>query len=174
MKEVKNIEGQTQKLYKEGIFDRLNHYMKRVGAAGLVAGALALGPMGCDEVDGGCDYDLPPAAISQFQPAVGTYTFSSRGCFCVSEGGQSILFASDCFRYDTIRVINGRFMNEWGEIGWCGSHHCPTDGYGISGVFVSPTRAEGVIKYANGCSILSDFNFVAEFKDAEVDCNPFK
>lgn len=106
---------------------------------------------------------------TEIVPKLGQYTFNQRGNFSVIENSQTgqryVHFASDSYRFDDLLVINGAFYFEWGQIV---KGHYPSDGYAISGSFVSETRATGYIKYAGSGHILSEGNFVAELKSSST------
>jgi hypothetical protein len=110
---------------------------------------------------------MPVPNKTGINPTTGEYSFSKDGCFeVVKEGCEKyVRFASDCSRFDEIPVENGAFIYRWGQIG---GTHCPTDGYAISGSFVTKDRAEGTIKYAQGCVITSEAKFVAKLKVLHV------
>ena len=94
-------------------------------------------------------------------PEVGVYQFSQQGCFEVREnssGERYVVFAADCWNYQTIELHDGSFAYAWGEIG---GTHCPTDSFGISGRFESPTKAAGMIKYAQSCQVVRTASFSA-------------
>ena len=82
-------------------------------------------------------------------PGEGDYSFSQRGVFRVK--GYSLQFSVDNYRYDDITVVNGAFYNTWGTAdgATCPNCSCPTDGYGISGHFLTSTSAEGEIAYGS-------------------------
>jgi hypothetical protein len=109
-------------------------------------------------------WDIPAPPRTGVDPIPGSYSFTPRGCFRVAEdvttGIKFVIFSSDCLRFDTIEVRQGGFSNTWGEIG---GTQCPTDAYAISGSFISPTRAEGIIKYGvTDCQTAPEASFVAE------------
>jgi hypothetical protein len=118
----------------------------------------------CGSEDGGGSWDLPKPSETGIDPLPGSYSFSQKGCFKVIQDTASskkfVVFASDCFRSDQIEINRGAFRNTWGQID---GTHCPTDAYGISGSFVTPTRAEGTIKYGFDCEVTSEAAFTAEF-----------
>jgi hypothetical protein len=136
-------------------------------AAGL--GAIA------DCADGGPIPTPTPAA----DPETGCYVFDHRGCFEVrfenpeapDPSSKVVAFAADCasatpankcsmgcFRADTFAITDGRFAHRHGEIG---GTDCPTDGYAISGAFVTTTRAEGTIEYSFDCQVVAELTFTA-------------
>ena len=123
--------------------------------------ALASAPLsGC----GGSDpsWGLERMAATGVDPQLGLYSFSATGCLEViaeSDSGRKIVrFSPDCFRHDSIAIEAGAFFNEHGSIN---GTNCPTDSYAITGAFTSPTRAEGIIKYAQNCSVNQTTIFVA-------------
>ena len=99
---------------------------------------------------------LPDPPHTGVSPRDGKYTFSAQGCFSVA--GSAIAFARDCTRFDTIAVVQGGFINRWGDIG---GTNCPTDGYAISGPFDTTATASGTIKYAAGCQVTESSSFTA-------------
>lgn len=108
-------------------------------------------------------WDLPEPERTGIEPLPGDYTFNQRGCFSVraDDGRKVVVFGADCFRFDEIKIEEGGFRHEHGEID---GTHCPTDSYGISGTFKTETRAEGVIKYAFDCEITEEARFIAEHR----------
>ena len=107
-------------------------------------------------------WDLAQYEDTDMVPNTGVYEFSATGCFEVvddPESGDRILFyASDCFNYRRMEVLNGTFYGTWGDID---DTHCPTDSFGISGQFITPHSAVGVIKYASDCHIFESLEFTA-------------
>jgi hypothetical protein len=122
----------------------------------------------------GCPIPSPGA-----DPAIGCYVLDRRGCFAVrfenpdapDPSRKVVAFAADCasatpadacrsgcFRSDAFPVIDGRFSHRHGEIG---GTDCPTDGYAISGAFVTPTEAAGTIEYSADCRVIAALSFVA-------------
>lgn len=69
-----------------------------------------------------------------------------------------VYFSADGYRYDWIPIEDGAFYWEHGQIN---GYDSPTDGYAISGQFVTPTRAEGIIKLAITGHIMAEATFVA-------------
>lgn len=110
------------------------------------------------------DWNMPSPRQTNIVPKMGTYTFNRQGCFQLIEdnigGPKFLVFSRDCYRKDKIFINNGSFSHEWGEIN---GTHCPTDAYAISGAFVTPTRAEGVIKSGYDCKLTGEEKFIAEF-----------
>jgi len=53
----------------------------------------------------------------------------------------------------------GTFRIEWGEIG---GTHCPTDGFCMTGHFVSPTQAVGEVYNSFACKVTGSFEFTAQ------------
>ena len=135
-------------------------------SAGLVLAVTML--VGCE--DGGSESDTNPNAATKTPetsatgvvPSLGTYGFSCRlqGYwnlsihFRVQEGTSStqqvISFSMDGYAFYGIPVNNGRFYYVnglwWGTPSDSGNAY-PTDGFAISGHFVSSDRAEGTISY---------------------------
>ncbi len=120
-----------------------------------------------------------PTPTPGADPAIGCYVLDRRGCFEVRFEDQDtpdpsrkvVAFAADCasttpadtcatgcFRTDTFLVTDGRFSHRHGEIG---GTDCPTDGYAITGSFVSTTRAEGTIEYSRDCAVVAELTFAA-------------
>lgn len=127
---------------------------------------MLVGALGISLILSGCPppgWDLPEPESTGVDPLPGNYTFSQRGCFSVREaaGRKSVVFASDCFRFDAIEMEEGSFSHEHGEIG---GTHCPTDAYAMAGSFTSATRAEGTIKYGFACEITEETTFIAELR----------
>lgn len=56
-----------------------------------------------------------------------------------------------------LQVQDGAFSFEHGEIH---DTKCPADGYAISGHFVNPVQAEGVVVYATDCDFAASDDFV--------------
>jgi hypothetical protein len=96
----------------------------------------------------GWNMSRPPE--TNITPQPGEYTFSQEGCFSVSADGGNVVFARDCFRSDSIPIVNGSFAYTHGEIG---GTDCPTDSYSISGSFTDTNTASGKISYATNCQI---------------------
>jgi hypothetical protein len=107
-------------------------------------------------------WDLARVAPTNVEPQAGAYRLDVPGCFSVRSdpvsGQKKLEFSSDCFRSDLIAIDAGAFFHEHGQIG---GRDCPTDGYAISGAFVSPTRAEGTLKSAFDCRVTATRQFVA-------------
>ena len=107
-------------------------------------------------------YNINSFSATGIVPEEGSYSFSQKGVFKVivdgATGLSSVRFSSDGYRFDTFPVQNGSFQMRWGQINGV---HCPSDGYAISGHFVSPTSAKGEIVYAWDCQERSRGNFVA-------------
>jgi hypothetical protein len=131
------------------------------GACLLLLLALASCYVVTEERDEKGSWDLPEANETGVTPSPGVYSFSEEGLFEVAEddGAYVLRFSVDGYRWDEIEIENGGFRYAWGEIN---GTDCPTDSYAISGGFVEPTRAEGVIKYASGCDLKKKASFVAE------------
>ena len=131
----------------------------------LLIGVLLLGAA-CDSgSDDSAEHDgweLAQYSETDVIPNVGIYEFSATGCFEVRqdpEMDQRILFyASDCFNYRRMEIVNGTFYGTWGDID---GTHCPEDSFGISGHFNTPQSAAGIIKYATDCAIYESLEFTA-------------
>jgi hypothetical protein len=95
-------------------------------------------------------------------PNTGIYEFSATGCFEVIDDPDSsnrlLFYASDCFNYRRMEIINGTFYGTWGDID---GTHCPEDSFGISGHFNTPHSAVGTIKYAVECEVFESLEFTA-------------
>jgi hypothetical protein len=116
---------------------------------------------GCGNTDEG--WDIPEPATTGIEAQSGSYTFNQPGCFSVIKdvgSGQSyVYFSRDCYRYDAITINQGAFFHIHGEIG---GTDCPTDAYAISGLFISPGKAEGIIKYGYDCKVTGEAFFTAD------------
>jgi len=134
----------------------------------LWIGALLLGLLlvwnGCDSDSSINDdgWDLTTYAEANVIPNIGVYEFSATGCFEVTDdpdsGGRIVFYASDCFNYRRMEIVNGTFYGTWGDID---GTHCPEDSFGISGHFKTPQSAAGTIKYAANCTIYESLEFAA-------------
>ncbi|MBP7831283.1 MAG: hypothetical protein KA248_15350 [Kiritimatiellae bacterium] len=117
---------------------------------------------GCDG-NGEDGYGLDSFSATGIDPETGAYSFSQEGHFAVivdwSTGIRSLRFSRDGFRFDNIPIQNGTFFMEHGEVN---GTDCPTDGYAISGHFVTSTRAEGRVAYATDCEVTSRQDFTAQ------------
>lgn len=117
---------------------------------------------GCESGDD-TGYGLRGYTSTGVTPEAGSFSFNQEGSFSVVDdpatGLRSVRFSRDGFRYDHIPVQNGTFFLEHGEIG---GTHCPTDGYAISGHFVTSTVAEGQIAYATDCRVTARVEFAAQ------------
>lgn len=137
----------------------LQHPSQKRAWPGVVLAVLtSLLGAGCqDEKEG---YGIDRVGGSGIVPSDGAYTFSARGVFSVEEStsGKVLKFGAGGGRLDAIPIENGAFYYEWGQIG---GTHCPTDGYAISGRFVSATQAEGNIAYAFACKVTDRVSFTA-------------
>jgi hypothetical protein len=107
-------------------------------------------------------WDLARSVPTGIVPEMGTYRFSEGEHFEIVDGGGllNIRFSMDGYRWDTFYIYGGAFYNEWGGIY---TRHCPTDGYAISGHFLTPTYAEGEIDYMDSfhCNVGSRHLFTA-------------
>ena len=103
-------------------------------------------------------------------PDVGEYAFIQHVRFSVFDdqitGKRSIRFFRDGLGYDVIPIQDGAFSFEHGEID---DTKCPTDGYAISGHFVNPVQAEGVVVYATDCDFVASDDFVVFVVFAEFN-----
>lgn len=66
-----------------------------------------------------------------------------------NSGRKYIVFSTDGYHSMRIFIFRGVFYKRWGD--YPGGTHCPTDAYIISGHFISPTEAEGQIRYGSDC-----------------------
>ena len=86
-----------------------------------------------------------------------------------STGRFWIVYVPYWWRCDEMAVVNGSFAFEHGQgLDGNGGTNCPTDGYAISGAFVSPTEAHGKYATLSSCRVQSSGTFVATFAP-EVD-----
>jgi hypothetical protein len=125
-------------------------------------GDIDLTSLESEEIEKPCEaWQLPQMSPTGIVPEDGEYSFSQKGSFRVMSHstGSFIQFSVEQRLFGAIPVIDGAFMNCFGQIG---GTYCPSDSYGISGHFVTPTRAEGIIKYASDCQITTESPFVAE------------
>ena len=123
---------------------------------------LDLSSLQFEEFEKPCEaWQLPQMSPTGIVPEDGEYSFSQKGSFRVMSHstGSFIQFSVEQRILGAIPVIDGAFMNCFGQIE---GTFCPSDSYGISGHFVTPTRAEGIIKYASDCQITAEVPFVAE------------
>jgi len=74
-------------------------------------------------------------------------------------GNLYIWFSRDGYRYDAIKVVDGAFHRQWGEVG---GTHCPTDAYTLSGHFISPTLVEGRYREGYNCQYGQYYGFTSE------------
>jgi len=73
-----------------------------------------------------------------------------------------IVYVPYAWRCDEMKVVNGAFDFEHGQgFDGNGGTNCPTDGYAISGSFVSSTEAHGKYVTLSSCRIQSSGTFVA-------------
>ncbi|MGB5986453.1 MAG: hypothetical protein WBG37_14200 [Desulfobacterales bacterium] len=125
----------------------------------LLGAACDSGSDGSAERDG---WELAQYDDTDVIPNVGNYEFSATGCFEVRQDpelDQRILFyASDCFNYRRMEIVNGTFYGIWGDID---GTQCPEDSFGISGHFNTPRTAVGTVKYARDCAIFESLEFTA-------------
>lgn len=138
------------------------------------------GLSGCGGSGGGSDGNLVDPPTQGENPEVGCYDFSARGCFAVDVENPGtpterkvVYFAADCaspdpasacvgqrcFRSQRIAVNDGGFLGRKGDVA---GTDCPTDGYQISGSFVTARRAEGDVAYIRSCLPSVAIPFVAE------------
>lgn len=136
---------------------------KLLFVAGVVFIASMMAGCGSSSNSNSGSWNMPTPEKTGIDPAVGGYAIDSGNCFSVVEeaGEKYVLFSNDCYRFDKIKVENGAFSNEWGEID---GDHCPSDSYAIAGSFSSETYASGTIKYAYDCEITEEVKFIAELK----------
>ena len=120
----------------------------------------ALLPCGCETDHGWHLSDYPATDIVPLQ---GDYSFDQEGRFSVSNdpatGESFVVFSRDGARFDRSAVIKGVFLHTHGEIDGA---DCPPDSYGISGSFVTDSRAIGEIAYAEECRITRRAGFNAQ------------
>ena len=136
--------------------------MKKYSLALAVMASMVYMLTGCTPNDDN-GYGLSSYSSTGVIPEVGSYSFTLEGEFSVVDdsttGLRSVRFSQDGFRFDLITVQNGVFFHEHGEVN---GTDCPTDGYGISGHFVTTTRAEGRVVYATDCRVTSRQDFAAQ------------
>jgi hypothetical protein len=122
-------------------------------------------------MDGAYSNDF--ATVSEVGSSCGGHSYGNY-CGCafgpvIGDAMKTLEFSSDCYRYDAIPVVGVAFYYIHGGFPDCDAgcqsdgSGCPTDGYAISGHFVTDTHATGLIKFAYGCSVTREFSFTADW-----------
>jgi len=108
-------------------------------------------------------YGLDASSATGVTPEIGSFSFNQEGSFAVvsdpATGLRSVRFSRDKYRYDLIPVVDGAFFFEHGQINGTDS---PTDGYAISGHFITPAEAEGQVAYAFDGQVTARLAFSAQ------------
>jgi hypothetical protein len=79
-----------------------------------------------------------------------------------ANGAYSFLHSIDGWARYTVSVTNGFFKFEHGAgFDGFGGTHCPTDGFGVRGSFISPTEARGVYGTMVRCQVNGPGHFIA-------------
>lgn len=137
----------------------------------LTAALLLLGGVGCGQTLVRPTWELGQSSPTNVVPALGYHQFITSHPINDSYHGRFIFgvvkdkyslqptlrFSADGYRFDLIPIQAGAFYWTHGQIDGLDS---PTDGYGISGHFVAPDRAEGTIKLAITGTIVAEATFI--------------
>jgi len=77
-------------------------------------------------------------------------------------GALSVTYSSNAHNYYSFPVSNSAFNYEHGQgIDGYGGTYCPTDGFAISGSFLSPTEAHGTYYATSSCRVQNAGFFIA-------------
>jgi hypothetical protein len=143
--------------------------------SGIDAQTTDSGPVGCVHQMYNICWDPPAQTATNIVPTLGNYNaapltntdvIGPLGVYGFEVGlvyytgtRQCVNFSSDGYLSDCFDIVDGTFGHAHG--GSVDGTYCPTDGYIISGSFLTETTAQGNFQYIPACSVVSSGNFTA-------------